>query len=77
MPAKEIRFFLDIPASTYREYYYGRIVDVIAQSRDGRTIRFPAGLLRHVVTPDGVRGEFVMEMDENNKFVAIRKVRNP
>ena len=48
--------------------------DVVAKSVDGRTVRFPANVLRPFVTPDGVAGAFVLVYDEKNKFVEMRRV---
>lgn len=70
----EIRFFLDIPSEKYLAYYRGRARDVVATSVDGRTVRFPAQVLRPHLTHRGIQGEFVLCFDADNRFVAIRKV---
>ena len=69
-----IRFRLDISPESYLAYYQGAARNVVATGRDGRRIQFPADRLRPFVTHDGVRGEFELEFDANNKFVAMRRV---
>jgi len=74
MNMPSIRFRLDISPESYLAYYQGAARSVIATGRDGRRIQFPADRLRPFVTHDGVRGEFELEFDANNKFVAMRRV---
>ena len=70
----EIRFRLDISPQRYLSYYQGTVRNVLAVSVDGRRIQFPADRLRPFVTHDGVRGEFVLEFDDNNKYVGMRRI---
>ncbi len=74
MANRKLRFFLDIPAHEYQVYYMGGARDVVAVCHDGRTIRFPANRLRSVVSHDGVYGEFEIEFDQQNRFVALRRI---
>lgn len=69
-----VRFRLDISSDVYLAYYQGAVRSVIATGRDGRRVQFPADRLRPFVTHEGVRGEFELEFDANNKFVALRRV---
>lgn len=70
----EIRFRLNISPEQYLSYYQGAVRNVIATSSDGRRVQFPADRLRPFVTHDGVRGEFVLEFDADNRFVALRRL---
>ncbi|MFQ5828683.1 MAG: DUF2835 domain-containing protein [Candidatus Methylomirabilia bacterium] len=72
----EIRFSLRIPLEEYFAYYEGAAESVIATASDGRTVQFPARLLRQFLTWKGVFGEFVIEYDDHHKLVAIEKVRD-
>lgn len=65
---------LAISAERYMSYYTGQIKSVVAQSIDGRTVRFPANILQHVVGHEGVYGRFIIEFDDHGKFVAINKI---
>ncbi|MFA5627016.1 MAG: DUF2835 domain-containing protein [Thiohalomonadaceae bacterium] len=69
-----VRFHLDISAERYLSYYQGVVRQVIATGRDGRRIQFPADKLRPFVSHDGVRGEFELEFDAQNKFIDLRRV---
>lgn len=55
-------------------YYEGEVDVVVAKTTDGRTIRFPANILRSVVQSNGVHGTFELVFDENHKFVSISRV---
>lgn len=74
MVARKVRFTLHIPAHEYQQYYSGSARDVIVTASDGRNIQFPANILRSFVGHDGIHGEFVIEFDDNNKFIAINKL---
>ena len=72
--ARVVRFALDISGDVYQSYYTGVVQAVVVKSFDGRSIQFPANVLQQFVTRAGVQGVFEMEFDEQNKFVAIRRV---
>ena len=73
MPLSEIKFYLKISQSDYLRYYRGAASNVVAHAYDGRRIQFPAASLRPFVSHDGIEGEFVLVMDENNKLVELRR----
>jgi len=56
------------------QYYEGHVSLVVAQTTDGRTVRFPANVLRSVVQPNGVYGQFELLFDEKNKFISITRL---
>lgn len=74
MATRKVRFTLHIPAHEYQQYYSGSASNVIVTATDGRNIQFPANILRSFVTHDGIHGDFVIEFDYNNKFVAINQI---
>lgn len=65
---------LDIPAEEYLRYYEGGARVVLARARDGRTVQFPANLLRRFVAHDGVHGSFMLRCDANGRLVSIARV---
>ncbi len=71
---RTLRIRLDIPAHALQYYYEGVARNVAATTLDGRTVRFPANILRTVVTHEGVFGEFELAVDERNKFLSIRRL---
>lgn len=72
------RLHVVLKISSYRlmEYYEGAVDSVVAKTTDGRTIKFPANILRSVVQSDGVYGTFELVFDKNNKFVSISRVES-
>ncbi|RMH07017.1 MAG: DUF2835 family protein [Nitrospirae bacterium] len=70
----EVRVFLDISAQEFLAYYQGRADAVLARANDGRTVQFPARVLRPFLTRQGIVGEFLIRFDEQQKFVAIQRL---
>lgn len=71
---KTIIVNLAISADEFQRLYEGNVKTVFAHSIDGRSIRFPAGILRPFVLHSGVRGTFEIEFDEDNRFKAIKRL---
>ena len=69
-----IRVRLHITHDQWLPFYNGQILEVVAQSVDGRTVRFPAHVLRQFVTEDGISGLFAIFFDANRRFAGIRRV---
>ena len=69
-----VSFALNISQDVLLTYYEGAAKSVVAKTLDGRNIQFPANILRQFVTAEGVQGLFEMEFDENNKFLAMRRI---
>ena len=72
--SSRVRFALNIPQDVLLSYYEGAARAVVVKSMDGRSIQFPANVLRQFVTSEGVQGIFEMEFDADNKFVGLRRV---
>jgi len=70
----EIRFRLNISNQRLLAYYRGVASQVETRSVDGRTVLFPANILRPFVAHDGVVGLFALVYDEQNRFVEIKRV---
>lgn len=71
---KSIVVSLVISAEEFQRLYEGSAKTVFAQSMDGRSIRFPAGILRPFVLHNGVRGTFQINFDEDNRFQSIQRL---
>jgi len=65
---------LNIPPQQLIHYYEGSVSAAVARTTDGRTIRFSANILRSVVQTNGVHGIFELVLDENRKFVSIKRL---
>jgi len=62
---------LNIPAEKMIGYYRGEVKTVRARATNGQTIQFPASALQKFILPDGIRGRFRIEFDENFKFIGL------
>jgi len=69
-----IRFRLNLPAETYRQYYQGQANMVQVQALDGQNLRFPAAILRPYLSHAGVSGLFELEFDENRRFISLQRL---
>ncbi|SMF39990.1 Protein of unknown function [Alteromonadaceae bacterium Bs31] len=65
---------LYIPKDEYLKVYAGAAKSVHAISTDGRSIRFPAEILRKYVTHQGIDGRFAIYFDTNNRFQKIERI---
>ncbi len=63
---------LKISSERFQAYYHGAVEYVVAPSIDGRTIQFPARVLRPFVSHQGIQGTFEITFDANLKFHSIR-----
>ncbi len=63
---------LMISPERFQAYYQGAVEYVVAPSIDGRTIQFPARVLRPFVSHQGIQGTFEITFDANLKFHSIR-----
>ena len=66
-------FSLNISPERYLDYYRGLVQHVVVQSTGGRTLQFPASLLRKFITPDGIQGDFVLTCDADFKNPELRR----
>jgi hypothetical protein len=71
---KSIIVNLAISADEFQRLYEGNVKTVLAQSIDGRRIRFPANILRPFVLHTGVQGTFQIEFDDENRFSSIARL---
>jgi len=74
MGCQTIRLQITIPAHRYLAYYRGEADTVVARANDGRVIHLPAEVLRPMLKHDGIDGEFLLKIDENDKFVSLTPV---
>jgi hypothetical protein len=67
---------LKISPERFQAYYQGVVEYVVAQSIDGRTIQFPARVLRPFVSYEGIQGTFEITFDASLKFQSIRRTKD-
>lgn len=71
-----VRFSIALSADRYLAYYKGLARAVVVKAHDGRTVQFPADVLRPFLTHEGVYGEFELRFDEGRKFLGIARVED-
>lgn len=64
---------LNISPERFQAYYQGIVESVVATTKDGRTVQFPARVLRPFLSYQGVQGTFEIVFDTKLKFQAIRR----
>jgi hypothetical protein len=74
MTARTIRFRIDIGADEWLRVYQGTAHRVRVRDEEGRVIDFSAALMRTHVRHDGVHGLFQMQLDENNRLIAMQRL---
>ena len=68
---------LNISSERFQAYYHGIVEQVVATASDGRTVQFPARVLRPFLSYQGVQGTFEITCDANMKFQSIRRTSPP
>lgn len=68
------RFRLNLSYAECKEYYEGHYTAIKVMTHVGLTMQFPAHNIRNFVRSNGVNGLFELELDENNKFISLRKL---
>ncbi|MBT3623396.1 MAG: DUF2835 family protein [Gammaproteobacteria bacterium] len=68
-----LRLALEIPESSIRLWYEGRVQQVIATDHTGRKVQFPIGILRPFITHDGVSGVFELEVEQSGRLASIKR----
>jgi len=71
---REYEFTVHFSAEEYLQYYEGVAKAVQVQSKCGKIIQFPADKMREFVLSDGVHGSFVIQLDNKNKFLSIKRL---
>lgn len=71
---QSIRFYLDISSDVYIAYYKGTAKNVLTNSIDGRSLKFPANILQQFLTHDGIQGLFELRYDSNGKYSDIVRI---
>lgn len=71
---KQIVVDLQISEDEYLRVYRGQARSVLAQSIDGRRVRFPANILQSFVTRSGIHGRFRIRFDAGGQFESIEKL---
>lgn len=74
LTVQELRVDLLISRDEFERLYAGQVKTVLATTRDGRRVRFPANILVPFVERDGIMGSFSIVFNKENKFQYIRRI---
>jgi hypothetical protein len=66
---------LTINTQEFARLYRGHARDVICIAKDGRTVQFPANVLRQFLTHNSVYGELEIFFSADNKFSKVEKIK--
>ncbi len=66
---------LAINTQEFARLYRGQAREVICTAKDGRTVQFPANVLRQFLTHNGIYGEFEIFFPNDNRFSKIEKLK--
>lgn len=69
----QIDIHLNIPKDELMKWYRQEAKWVTTRAIDGRSVRFPAEVLRPFVGYDGVQGRFTIDFTEEGKFIQIQR----
>jgi len=64
---------LVISQTELERLYSGEARVVVSRDIEGRSIQFPASALRPFVNRDGVRGRFIIRVDETHRLQSIHR----
>jgi hypothetical protein len=70
----KFEFNLALSAAKTRSIYAGRARYILVETEQGLKIQLPAVNFRSHVTKDGIQGRFSVEIDADNKILALRRL---
>ena len=72
---QQFRFSLNLSPQQLLRYYQGSASAIQVTSHCGRLLRFPASRLRPFITRQGIEGTFLLAVDDQNRFLSLKKLR--
>lgn len=69
-----ITFYLNLSYDKFLHVYKGHAKHVVTKANDGRTLQFPAEILKPYLTPSGIQGKFIIYFNDQNKFQSLEKI---
>jgi len=67
-------FSMSLSTEKYLQFYQGTAKNVIVETDDGRTLKFPADRLQQFVARDGVCGRFEILFDDEHKILSLNRI---
>lgn len=70
----QILVSLTIDKNEFMRLYQGSARTVVTRATDGRTVRFPANILRPFLLHNGISGTFRITFNDEGKYQGIEKL---
>ncbi|MDN2481138.1 DUF2835 domain-containing protein [Vibrio agarivorans] len=67
-------FNLNISYQSFLQHYSGAASNVVVSTSTGMRIQLPAARFRPFLTQIGVKGQFRLITDQNNKFIKLERL---
>ena len=67
-------FDMTLSATKTRTIYEGQARHILVESDQGVMLQLPASNFYRYVTAEGIRGRFSVDVDADNKIVALRRL---
>ncbi len=74
MSSQYIRFKLAISSDAFLAVYKGHAKNISTIALDGRRVEFAAEKIRQFLSHEGIFGVFEMEIDEESRFISIKRL---
>ena len=74
MKSKQFFFTAKLSYAECEDLYRDQIKYIIVTDLEGKRIRLPKINMQKFITPQGIVGQFVLEVDHNNKIQSIKRV---
>ena len=71
---RSFEFNMALSAQKTRSIYEGQARYILVESEQGLKLQLPAANFRDFVTADGIQGRFHVQIDENNRILALRRL---
>jgi hypothetical protein len=72
----ELHFSLNVSREQALRYYQGTARIVVVTAFTGHKIQFPAEHIRPFIEQNGIRGQFCIQFDENNKLIGLNRIES-
>ena len=71
---KHYRFAIFISAYEFEQVYQGAARNIVVTAHNGLRVQIPALRFLPFVSKEGVRGQFELCVDQQNKFVSLQRL---
>lgn len=61
------------PSELERRFYKDRVDNIVVMTEQGLRVQFPLRRLVPFITNAGIRGRFLLTLDDQNRFISLQK----